>query len=65
MNDLQGNTQPAADPENQPWMNFPIDPETGYRKDPETGDLYDPGTGITVGGESVPDVNIPVNPNIQ
>ena len=43
----------------------PIDPETGYRKDPETGDLYDPGTGITVGGESVPDVNIPVNPNIQ
>lgn len=65
LNDLQGNTQPAADPENQPWMNFPIDPETGYRKDPETGDLYDPGTGITVGGESVPDVNIPVNPNIQ
>ncbi len=65
LNDLQGNTQPAADPENQPWMSFPIDPETGYRKDPETGDLYDPGTGITVGGESVPDVNIPVNPNIQ
>lgn len=64
LNDLQGSTQPAADPESQPWLNFPIDPETGYRKDPETGDLYEANTGITVGGESVPDPAIPVNPNL-
>lgn len=68
LNNLQGSAQPAqpaADPENQPWLNFPIDPETGYRKDPETGDLYEPVSGITAGGESVPDSAIPVNPNIQ
>lgn len=65
LNDLQGSTRPVADPENQPWMNFPIDPETGYRKDPETGDLYEADTGVTVGGESVPNPAIPVNPNIQ
>lgn len=68
LNDLQGSTQspqPAADPESQPWLNFPIDPATGYRVDPETGDLYDTNTGIAVGAESVPDPAIPVNPNIQ
>lgn len=68
LNDLQGSTQspqPAADPESQPWLNFPIDPETGYRVDPETGDLYEASTGITMGSESVPDATIPVNPNIQ
>ncbi len=68
LNDLQGGAQPqqpAADPESQPWLNFPIDPETGCRRDPETGDLYEADTGIAVGGESVPDVTVPVNPNIQ
>lgn len=65
LNDLQGSAQPVTNPENQPWMDFPIDPETGYRKDPETGDLYEANTGITVGGESVPNPAIPVNPNIQ
>lgn len=68
LNDLLGGTQspqPAADPESHPWLNFPVDPETGYHKDPETGDLYEPVTGITMGGESEPDPTIPVNPNIQ
>ena len=68
LNDLLGGTQspqPAADPESHPWLNFPVDPETGYHKDPETGDLYEPATGITMGGESEPDPTIPVNPNIQ
>ncbi len=43
-------TQPA-------WMNFPIDPETGYRKDPETGTLLDPETGEVIGEDyqAVPD----------
>lgn len=62
---FQAGSQPAADPETQPWLNFPVDPATGYRRDPETGDLYDADTGISAGGESVPDVAIPVNPNIQ
>ena len=30
------------------WMNYPIDPETGYRKDPETGAWLDPETGWPV-----------------
>lgn len=62
-----GNTQ---DPEgeggvkNAPWMEYPIDPETGYRVGPD-GRNYDAQTGIPVdGGESVPDVAIPVNPNL-
>lgn len=58
-------SQTALDPETHPWLNFPIDPETGYRKDPETGDLYEERTGLEVGGgESVPDPSIPVNPNL-
>ncbi len=68
LDNLQGETQPTqpvADPETHPWLNFPIDPETGYHKDPETGDLYEPITGNNLGGESVPNVAIPVNPNIQ
>lgn len=66
LNGFRGSTpEPAADPETQPWLAFPIDPETGYRKDPETGDLYEAVTGISVGGESVPDASIPVNPNIE
>ena len=38
-------------------MNFPIDPETGYRKDPETGTLLDPETGEVIGEDyqAVPD----------
>lgn len=48
-----------------PWMNYPVDPETGYRVDPETGRKYDAQTGIPVeGGESVPNVDIPVNPSL-
>ena len=48
-----------------PWMNYPVDPETGYRVDPETGRRYDAQTGIPVeGGESVPNVDIPVNPSL-
>ncbi len=32
--------------DNQPaWMNFPIDPDTGYRVDPANGNLLDPETG--------------------
>lgn len=50
----------------QPWMNYPIDPESGYRVDPDTGKKYDPDTGVAVeGAESVPNPSIPVNPNIR
>jgi len=50
-----------------PWMSYPIDPESGYRVDPETGEKYDPQTGLSVDDtqESVPDPDLPVNPNIQ
>ena len=49
----------------QPWMSYPLDPETGYRVDPETGRFFDPQTGEPIdGGESVPDPNLPVNPNL-
>ncbi len=48
------------------WMTYPIDPATGYRVDPDTGMKYDAQTGLPIeGGESVPDPEIPVNPNIQ
>lgn len=57
-----GDDPPGADP---PWMNYPIDPDSGYRVDPDTGRKYDAQTGIPIeGGESVPDPNIPVNPNL-
>jgi stage V sporulation protein D (sporulation-specific penicillin-binding protein) len=49
---------------NAPWMEYPIDPETGYRIGPDQR-KYDAQTGIPVeGGESVPNVNIPLNPNL-
>lgn len=49
----------------QPWMNYPIDPESGYRVDPATGRKYDAQTGIPIdGGESVPNPSVPVNPNL-
>ena len=55
-----GNSEP-----DQPWMNYPIDPETGYRVDPDTGKKYDAETGLPVdSAESVPNPDIPVNPNI-
>lgn len=40
----EGNSQPA-------WMDFPIDPETGYRVDPDTGEYYDPDTGDAIDGQ--------------
>ena len=50
---------------NPPWMDFPVDPETGYRVDPATGRSYDAQTGAPIDqAESVPDPNIPVNPNL-
>ncbi|MCI8528647.1 MAG: cell division protein FtsI [Lachnospiraceae bacterium] len=55
---------PNADPTGT-GMSFPIDPETGYRVDPETGDRYDPNTGFAVdGAESVPNPDLPLNPNL-
>lgn len=49
---------------NAPWMDYPIDQETGYRVGPD-GRNYDAQTGIPVeGGESIPNVDIPVNPNL-
>ncbi len=49
----------------QPWMNYPIDPESGYRVDPDTGRRYDAENGIPIdGGESVPNTAVPVNPNL-
>ena len=35
---------------NEPWKDFPIDPETGYAKDPNTGYLVDTETGAVVAG---------------
>lgn len=50
----------------QPWMNYPIDPNTGYRVNPDTGERYDAQTGIPIdGAESVPNIEIPVNEHIQ
>lgn len=49
---------------NAPWMDYPVDPETGYRVGPD-GRSYDAQTGEPVeGGESVPNPDIPVNPNL-
>lgn len=65
-----GNTTPSGDGgSNEPepeWKQYPIDPVTGYRVDPETGKKYDAETGIPVDtAESVPNPDIPVNPNIH
>lgn len=48
------------------WMDFPIDPVTGYRIDPATGDKYDARAGFLVEGGSTPimDPNMPVNDNL-
>ena len=48
------------------WMDFPIDPATGYRVDPATGDKYDARAGFLVEGGSTPimDPNMPVNDNL-
>ncbi|MCM1064166.1 MAG: penicillin-binding protein 2 [Eubacterium sp.] len=48
------------------WMDFPIDPLTGYRVDPATGDKYDARAGFLVEGGSTPviDPNMPVNGNL-
>lgn len=41
---------PTALPErNEPWREFPIDPETGYAVDPDTGRFVDPETGAVLG----------------
>ena len=54
----------AGDVQNAPWMEYPIDPETGYRVGPDNR-YYDAQTGIPIeGGESVPNPDIPVNPNL-
>ena len=54
----------AGDVQNAPWMDYPIDPETGYRVGPDNR-FYDAQTGIPIeGGESVPNPDIPVNPNL-
>jgi len=34
----------------EPWKDFPIDPETGYAVDPNTGNYVDPDTGAVLGG---------------
>lgn len=50
--------------QNAPWMDYPINPETGYREGPD-GRNYDAQTGIPVeGGESVPNEDLPLNPNL-
>ena len=47
------------------WMNFPIDPSTGYRVDPETGAQYDPDTGDSITETlDAMDGDVTVNPNI-
>lgn len=48
------------------WMDFPIDPVTGYRVDPSTGDKYDAKAGFLVegGNSSVFDPDMPVNDNL-
>lgn len=48
------------------WMDFPIDPVTGYRIDPATGDKYDARAGFLVEGGSIPiiDPDMPVNDNL-
>lgn len=64
----------GGDPESNPGegeqvpagLTYPVDPETGYRVDPETGKKYDPQTGLPVENpESVPNPEIPVNPDLQ
>ena len=38
------------EPRQEPWKDFPIDPETGYARDPDTGEYVDPVTGAVIGG---------------
>ena len=40
----------GSKPRQEPWKDFPIDPETGYAKDPDTGAYVDPETGAVLGG---------------
>lgn len=56
----------GADPgQVPPWMNYPIDPDTGCRVDPQTGQKYDAQTGLPVEDvPDTPDMGIPVNPNL-
>lgn len=50
--------------QNAPWMEYSVDPETGYRIGPD-GRRYDAQTGAPIeGGESVPNESLPLNPNI-
>ncbi len=62
----QQDPQEPQEPSQVPsWMNFPIDPDTGYRVDPETGISYDAQTGLAIdGSESAPNPDLPVNPNL-
>lgn len=48
------------------WMDYPIDPVTGYRVNPATGDKYDAREGFLVEGGTtfVLDPNMPVNNNL-
>ena len=46
----EGSEGEENQPREEPWRNFPIDPETGYAKDPETGAYVDPETGAVLGG---------------
>lgn len=59
----EGNEGGTGDVQNAPWMDYPIDPETGYRVGPDNR-YYDAQTGIPIEGESVPNPDIPVNPNL-
>lgn len=56
-----GESSSEGESGNPPWMSYPIDPETGYRKNPETGELLDPETGNPIGAayEAIDYGNIP------
>ncbi len=57
---------PAPDGSHPAWMDYPIDPESGYRVDPDTGYKYDAEAGFLVeGSEAVLGNNVPINPSIQ
>ena len=58
------NPEGGEDGQNAPWMDYPIDDETGYRVGPD-GRQYDAQTGVPVeGGESVPNPDLPLNPGL-
>lgn len=46
------------------WMNFPIDPATGYRVDPDTGTQLDAITGEVIGSSTGATSNVPTNGNL-